>query len=301
MKTMNRLILILACGVLLCGCSDSDNHDDPQLPAEQTLRAFEQQFPSARDVVWSKKLGYDVAAFTLAGTRAAASGPNSAWYPEGGTACTYTKLELIWAQLLAEAPAVAQAWEASAYKREGYALDEIGKRSYIDSPSTYKLEIERGEDERDLIYDRAGTLLYDRPDSDADDTDTPCPQVIFDFITANRPGAVIVETDTDHEAGAVYYAVEILLEGNESDLIFDADCNFLYEEAEVDERDYQTALPAAVYEQFLALAADTDTWDEVLVRKDLQGKVLCYVLCVEDERTDTETTYLVDAAGNPIG
>lgn len=295
------MILLFACGTLLFGCSDSENHDNGQLPAEQTLRAFEQQFPGARDVVWSKKMGYDVAAFSLAGTRAAASGPNSAWYPEGGTVCTYTKLELIWAQLLAEAPAVAQAWEASAYKREGYALDEIGKRSYIDSPSTYKLEIERGEDERDLIYDREGTLLYDRPDSDADDTDTPCPQAIFDFITVNLPEAVIVETDIEHEAGAVYYAVEILLEGNESDLIFDADCNFLFQEVEVDERDYQRVLPAAVYEQFLALAADTDTWDDVMLRKDLQGKVLCYVLRVEDERTDTETTYLVDAAGNLIG
>lgn len=301
MKTMKRLLLFLACGALLTGCSDDDDNGAGQLPGEQTLEAFQKQFPGAQNVVWSKKLGYDVASFSLA-TRAE-GGPNSAWYPEGGTVCTYTQFELTWQQLLSEAPAVAQAWEASPYKTEGYVLDDIDVRTYADSAPTYKLEIEKGDAERELIYDRTGTLLFDRPDTDGDDEDedAPCPQAIYDFIAANLPDALIVETDTDFDAGVLRYEVEVRLGSEEVDLLFDAQCTFLYQAVEVDEREYRTALPDAVYRKFLSLAADTDTWDEVEIRKDIRGGVICYVLVVEDERTDEETTYLVNASGNLIG
>lgn len=301
MKTMKRLLLFLACGALLAGCDDDNDGNDGQLPAEQTVRAFEEQFPDAQNVIWGKKLGYDVATFSLP-TRTAADS-NSAWYPEGGTVCTYTRFELTWQQLQAEAPAVAQAWENSPYKTQGYVLDDIDVRTYADSAPTYKLEIEQRDAERELIYDRAGTLLFDRPDTDGDseDEDDPCPQAIYDFIAANLPDVLIVETDTEFDAGVLRYEVEVRRGSEERDLVFDAECRFLYQSVEVDERDYRTALPAAVYQKFLSLAADTETWDDVEIRKDLQGKVICYVLVVEDERTDTEFTYLVDASGNLIG
>lgn len=302
MKKIKRLLPVLASLLLLAGCSDDDNNGGGRLPGEQTLEAFQKQFPNAQNVFWSQKLGYDVASFSLAGTRAA-GGPNSAWYPQGGTVCTYTQFELTWQQLLTEAPSVAQAWEASPYKAEGYALDDIDVRTYADSAPTYKLEIEKGEAERELIYDRAGTLLFDRPDldGDQDDEDDPCPQPIYDFITASLPDALIVETDTEYEGGVLYYQVEVLRGSEEVDLLFDAQYTFLYQVVEVDERDYRTLLPEAVYQRFLSLAADTETWEEVEIRKDIRGGVLCYVLIVEDERTDEETTYLVGADGNLIG
>lgn len=300
MKKMKRLLLVLACGALLAGCDDDNDNGGP-LPAEQTIQAFEKQFPDAQNVAWGKKLGYDVATFSLP-TRAAA-GQNSAWYPEGGTVCTYTKFELSWEQLQTEAPAVAQAWENSQYKTQGYVLDDIDKRTYTDSKPTYKLEIEQGDTERELIYDREGTLLFDRPDldDDEDDEDDPCPQAIYDFIAANLPSAMIVETDTDYDGGVLRYEVEVLNGSEEADLLFDAECTFLYQVVEVEERDYQRVLPAAVYQKFLSLAADTDTWDDVEIRKDIKGSVLSYVLVVEDEQTERETTYLVDANGNLIG
>ncbi|WP_418981935.1 hypothetical protein [Alistipes sp.] len=301
MRKIKNWILVLACGALLAGCSDDDNHAGP-LPDEQTLHAFEQQFPDAQNVVWGKKLGYDVASFSLAGTRAAAGGPNSAWYPEGGTVCTYTSFEITWAQLLAEAPAVAQAWEASTYKAEGYRLDDVDVRTYAGSAPTYKLEIERGESEYELVYDRAGTLLFERPDidEDEDDDDDPCPQPIYDFIATNLPGVQIVDTDTEYDGGVLYYEVEVRRGAEELDLIFDAECRFLYQVVEVDERDY-AKLPEAVYQKFLTLAADPEMWEDVAIRQDLQGKVICYVLVVEDERTGREVAYLVDADGGLIG
>lgn len=300
MRTLKHWMLLLACGALLAGCSDDDDNVG-QLPDERTLQAFEQQFPDAQNVAWSKKLGYDVASFSLAATRAA-GGPNSAWYPEGGTVCAYTQFELTWAQLLAEAPGVAQAWEGSAYKAEGYRIDDIDKTTYAASEPIYQLEVELGETEFELVYDRSGTLLFEQPDADGDDDeeDAPCPQPIYDFITTNLPGVMIVETDTEYVAGALCYEVEVRRSGEEIGLIFDAQYNFRYQVVEVDERDYAT-LPEAVYRKFLVLASDPETWEDVAIRKDLQGKVICYVLVVEDEQTDRETLYLVDASGEVIG
>lgn len=300
-RDMKRwMCMLLACGALLAGCSDEDNQGPVIGP--KTLEAFEKQFPDAQNVRWAKKQGYDVAYFTLAASRAAA-GQNTAWYPEGSARCTFTKIEISWAQLEQEAPAVAAAWNASSYKTEGYLLDDIDRRTYDDAEPTYKLEIELRDAERELIYDRSGTLLADRPDLDSDDDeeeDDPCPQPIYDFITINLPDALIVETDREHEDGAVYYEVEVLLNGTEQDLIFDSAFKFLFIVVEVDERQYDTALPKAVYDKFLELAPDRGEWDDVTIRKQLDGTVIAYTLTVEDDATDRETTYMVSPDGTLV-
>lgn len=296
------ILLLLACGTLLAGCNDEEERSGSGIkPA--TVEAFEKQFPDARNVKWAKKQGYDVATFMLEETRAAAAGTNSAWYPQGGTQCVYSKLEVNWEQLQREAPAVAQAWLSSTWKAEGYVLDDIDKKTYADTPPVYKLEAERGELERELTYSPDGTLLSDRPDIDSDDEDEeddPCPQAILTFVTTNLPQAVIVESDREKKNGKVYYEVEIRLGNEEQELIFDANYRFLFIAVEVDDDEYQSMLPRVIYEKFLELAPDPENWDDVMILKDIEGNVLRYSLTAEDERTDRETTYLVDASGNLI-
>lgn len=312
-KMMKSIVALFALAAVLSGCNDDDGGGTAGLPQQQTIAAFKEQFPQATNVTWSKKKGYDVATFALP-TRATAAQPrNSAWYPEGGTAYSYTQIELTWEQLQAEAPAVAAAWSSSAYKTAGYTLDDIDKKSYSGAETTYKLEIEQGKTERELVYGRDGTLLSDRLDIDEDDDDTeddPCPQEVLDFVTANLPGALIVESDTEEENGTVTYEVEVRYRINgrqtEADLIFDARYAFLCAVTEIDDEDYTNPaiLPAAVYAKFTELAGDNEI-DEVVklyatIADFKAGTNARYAMTVEDEETDRETTYVVDAAGNPV-
>lgn len=163
------IITLFLTGALSIACHDEGNGGN-NAPAPTTLEAFAEDFPDAQNVSWERKKGYDVAYFTLPAVRAAAAGQNSAWYSTGSDRCTYAKIEITWEQLQQEAPAVAAAWEASSYKKEGYILDDIDRKSYVsgDAP-TYKLEAEFRSSEYELVYKQDGTLISER--LDADDTD----------------------------------------------------------------------------------------------------------------------------------
>lgn len=290
---------LVMCCAMLAGC-DKDEKQISKQPSARTVAAFEAKFPNALNVQWSKKHGYDVATFGLA-ARATEAKRNTAWYPEGGTVCTYTKFEITWAQLQTQAPAVAAAWNASTYKTQGYALDDIDVKSYADAETLYKLEIEKGEIERELVYKADGTLLSDREDiddEDEDDEDDPSPQGIIGFIADYLPNAVIIDTDTEREGGKLYYEVEVRIGNIKKELIFNDKLEFLYILVEVDERDY-AKLPELVYERFIELASDTDDWD-VYIREDITETTTGYILIVEDERLERETTYIVNADGNLI-
>ncbi|WP_418992233.1 hypothetical protein [Alistipes sp.] len=299
-------LALIVCGVLATGCNDDENGGGPQ-PAAQTVAAFQKQFPGATDVAWSKKNGYDVASFTLA-SRAAATPRNSAWYPEGGTACAFTKFEISWTQLQEEAPAVAEAWNASPYKSQGYRLDdEIDRKTYADTDPTYKLEIERGDTERELVYKQDGTLLSDRTDADDGDEadeDDPSPQPILEYIASNLPDALIVECDTERAGGATFWEVEIAYRNRECDLIFDDRFAFKAAAEEIEEEEYDdpAVLPAAVYAKFRELAGGNELDEVVKLYLSLADFKAAanprYLGTVEDERTDRETTYLLDAQGN---
>lgn len=313
-KTMKSIVALFALAAILSGCNDDHGSGTSARPDARTIAAFKEQFPDATNVKWNKKKGYDVATFGLPTRATAARGRNSAWYPEGGAAWAYTRFELIWETLQAEAPAVAHAWEASPYKAEGYILDDIDKKTYSGAEPTYKLEIEKGKTERELIYQHDGTLLSDRPDTDDDDDDAeedPCPQEILVFIASELPDAKIVESDTEEEHGKVTYEVEIRYRiggrMTEADLIFDARLVFLCAAMEIEDEEYTNpeVLPTAVYAKFKELAGGNEMDDVVKLYAtidDFKAETGArYAMTVEDEDTDRETTYVVDADGNPIG
>lgn len=312
MKTRLALIITLfLTGALSIACHDEDNGGN-NAPAPKTLEAFAEDFPDAQNVSWERKKGYDVAYFTLPAARAAAAGQNSAWYSTGSDRCTYAKIEITWEQLQQEAPAVAAAWEASSYKKEGYILDDIDRKSYAsgDAP-TYKLEAELRGSEYELVYKHDGTLISERldaDDTDERDEDDPAPLEVLDLIALNLPGAVVLESETDIDHGRTTYEVEIAyLRGQsriEAELYFDAQYALLFAAQEIDERDYTAVLPSAVQAKFRELAAGNEMEDVAKIhtsfadfKADTDARYMMTVE-IEDADREQEITYVVDAAGN---
>lgn len=317
---MKRIVLFFALGILGTACDSDDNGrgGGPEgLPSQQTLTAFAKDFPTAEQVTWSKKKGYDVAYFVLKGTRAAVAGRNSAWYPEGSGKCTYKKLEISWEQLQKEAPAVATAWESSAYKSDGYVLDDIDRMEYADGEMpTYKLEAELHDTEYELTYQQDGTLLSERldaDDEDEDEEDDPAPKGVFDFIAANLPGAVILDSESETENNVTFFEVEIAYKRGatliEADLIFNDRYAFQAAVEEIEEEDFTNPaiLPIPVYEKFRELCKGEEMDDirkiYTTIADFIAGTNASYAMTVETEDEhgdDVETTWLLDAEGNII-
>ena len=146
MKNSIKLIaaVLLAGSAILAGCS-KDGHEG-YLPDSEILKSFDIKFPDAVDVEWIRKSGYDVAYFNVDYTRALSSEKkgrsNSAWYWQGKAELAFSKLEISWKQLINDAPAVADGWNASEYKSDGYHIDDIHVKTYEGREPVYKLEID---------------------------------------------------------------------------------------------------------------------------------------------------------------
>ena len=305
MNLLKGAFVLLASALLLGSCSDDKNSSAGQ-PAPQTVLAFTKQFPHATNVFWTQKRGYDVASFNLNGTRAVQN-THTAWYPLGSAKLTYTKMEISWEELLKEAPAVADAWLHSQYKAEGYKLDDIDVKTYEGEAPIYKLEAEKGDVEYELTYNQMGELLsavLDTDDSDEDDEDMPAPQEILDFVKDNMPNATIVDVDLEDDYGYRYYEVEVIEKNQKEDdieLIFTEAGKFVHVAYEIDDDDYEQVLSAELLDAFRQLEPQ-ENWDEVLLCKDLNGKVLYYALCIEIEQEpkDIEYVILTDEQGAKI-
>ncbi|MEG1649529.1 MAG: PepSY-like domain-containing protein [Rikenellaceae bacterium] len=296
-KSVAAAFLML--GFIFTGCSDDKNSE--QTPFDKTVAAFQKEFPNAQNVKWQKKKGHDVATFTTPSTTKAATNPvSSAWYLEGSTQCAYAEIEISATQLDKDAPKVAAAWNASPYKTQGFVLEDIDVLSHADKTSVYKLEVEKGEQEIELFYSKEGVLLCEQPDADNKDDEQenePCPQAIYDFITANFPGAVIVDFDLeDEDPSNVFYEVEIFVGNVEKELIFSKDFKFAYSIVEIEEE----ALPEVIKKAFIALASDTESWSDIAKMENEKQKVIGYLLAVEDEKTEIEKIFKVDAEGKTI-
>ena len=301
MKWMKQIsVWMLAASALMVGCNDDDNANEPMggnLPPVKTQQVFAREYPNAQNVRWDKKHGYDVAYFNYAATRVATE-QNSAWYTQQSERC-YANHDLSWAELQQEAPAVAQAWEQSTYKAEGYELDDITKKVMKDDSMTqYKLEVELGDVEYDLIYAADGTLLSEKLDidtEDEDEEDEPAPWEILDFVANNLPEAQILESELEDEDGEHYYEVEIAFvrdnEKIEADMIFSVDGKLLgiIEEIEDEQVDQ---LPQAVVDQLAELAKSGELDDISLFYSTIEafrnGEPDYYIVEIEMENQEGE-------------
>lgn len=278
--------------VLFAACSDDDNTKKGSAGdvPEAVNSAFEKQFPNATNVTWAEKNNYYVASFDLKAKSRAEATPapkNEAWYTQEGK-CNLSELELSATELESGYAKVFAAWKATPYFTDGYTIDDIDllQRTESAGDKIIKIEIEKGETERDLYFTLEGKLVKDVPDEDDSDDNQPCPQEIVSYIEKNYKGAVVVDFEKEDDKGVVTYEVEILtMMGTiemEKELVFDKDYQFV--SAQIDFEDEVLTMLINKYltteqkEQIAHLTGESDPeeWDIEMVQ-DKEGIITIYV------------------------
>lgn len=263
-------------GCLLGGCSDDDA---PYRPGQTVIDEFTGRYPAARDVLWEKKNGYDVADFRD-GSYAA-----EAWFDAAG-AWMLTETDLPFDRLPA---AVRESFGQSVYA--DWKKDDVDR---LERPATgvvYVIEVEQGGQEYDLYYSETGVLIRAVADTDGDDEYRPVvvPQEIYDFVDTHYAGTTVMEVERQKNG---QYEVDILDGRTPKEITLDASFQWVRTEWEIP----AGALPAAVLQALTAAYPDYRPDDDADVVDTPAG--LYYE--VELERGDEEIRVRLDADGREI-
>lgn len=203
------LICLLLLGIAY-GCSDDDT--DFGFVDDVTKEAFLKDFPEATGIKWEKKQDYYVAEFYVE------KHEMEAWYDNAGklyiTEKDISKEEL---------PATVQ----EALKKSAYAdwkIDDIDQYNREGYETLYIIEVERGEDEVDLVYNEEGVLLKEIVDNPGghnpgDYIIPELPSGIKDYLDKNHKNARIVDVDRE----SAKWEVEIVEDRVKKELDFDKD------------------------------------------------------------------------------
>ena len=284
-KKTNLLMLILGASIAFFSACNNENDSNENLP-EVVSSAFAKQFPSATNVKWVEKNNYYVASFDLAAKTRAETKPgnlNEAWYTPQGS-CGLSELELSMAELKQNYSAVFSSWEKSIYFTDGYQIDDVDllQRDENSDDKVVKIEIEKGDLERELYFATNGLLVKDVVSSDDDEENLPCPQQLTDYINTHYPNAIIVDFEVEKKEGT--YEVEILFAQTdiEKELTFNEKFEIISIEIDIDDKD----LVELINKQFTAEEiakivtltgeADPSEW-EVELREDSQKVITFWV------------------------
>lgn len=309
---LSRVLFIMVI-ILFAACSKEDEPkggDGADNVPQVVSAAFEKQFPNATNVKWMERNKYYVANFEL-GTKSRATvsdaQKNEAWYtPEGK--CNLSELDLSSAELESDYANVFAAWKATAYFAEGYVIDDIDllQRTENKDDKIVKIEIEKGESERNLYFTLEGKLVKDVIGEDDSDDNEPCPQELVAYIEKNYQGAVIVDFEKDEDKDGPIYEVEILVRKNnleiEKELIFNKDYQFVAAEIELDDEVLlqliDKILTSEQKEKIVQLTGESDPEEwEIEITEDKDGIV---TVSVEDKNGNMVEIMRVNADFQPV-
>ena len=284
-KKTNLLMLLLGVAIIFISACNNEKESNDNLP-EVVLSAFAKQFPNATNVKWVEKNNYYVASFDLTAksrTEAKPGNLNEVWYTSQGS-CGLIELELSMTELEQDYNAVFASWKKSVYFTEGYQIDDVDllQRDANSDDKIVKIEIEKGELERELYFATSGLLVKDMVSSDDDEQNLPCPQQLTDYINNHYSDAIIVDFEVEDEDGT--YEVEILFAQTdiEKELVFNKKYELISIEIDMNDDD----LIELIKSQFtadeiagivtLTGEADMSEW-EVELREDAQEIITFWV------------------------
>lgn len=142
----NRVFVLL--GLLAVSLVSCDKNDDNYLPDTKIVTAFTEQYAGAQYVEWEQEGLYQKAEFQLSGT------DMEAWYSQTGE-WLMTESDITYAAL---PEAVRTTFESGEYKT--WMKDDVDKIERADRETVvYVLEVELGEQEKELYYEEDGTLI----------------------------------------------------------------------------------------------------------------------------------------------
>ena len=164
-----KIVFLLFSLALIGAC----NTDNPFLPSNPDIvTAFDNLYPNAQDVYWSKKGVYYVADCRVDGTEL------DVWF-NINAGWVMTEESIFRSQL---PNAVETSFENSDYAN--WVMDNITLLTFPKSPSTaYLIEAQSGDSEKALFYNTEGTLLLTKDITNADDTIWPD---VIDLLNASN-------------------------------------------------------------------------------------------------------------------
>ena len=198
---MIKSVLCLA-ALSLClfqSCDNDDNEPTPNFVNALTKAAFEEKYPSAKDVEWETRNDYIVVDFKQDKVE------KEAWFDNNG-GWYMTETDVPFTQL---PDAVKTAFQQSDYST--WKVDDVDMIERKNAETVYVLEVEQGNSEVDLYYSPDGVLVKTVVDTDSnggyeDFIPTQPSSAIETYIKEHYPSARIV--DVDREKGMT--EVEIL-------------------------------------------------------------------------------------------
>lgn len=216
---------------LFQSCDNDDNEPVPGYVNAVTKAAFDEKYPSAKDVEWETRNDYIIVDFKQDKIE------KEAWFDNNG-GWYMTETDIPFAQL---PEAVKTAFQQSEYA--AWKVDDVDMIERKDAETVYVLEVEQGNNDIDLYYSPDGILVKTVVDTDADDgyegfiPSQPSSSVDA-YLKEHYPAARIV--DIDRENGMT--EVEILDGMVYRELLFDNGGAWVQTKTEL----RSSALPEAV-------------------------------------------------------
>jgi hypothetical protein len=235
MKTF-KSIFVAATILLFISCAENGREVKPSNLPESVRVTFNAEYSNLEEAKWEKEGDYFEATFKENGME------KSVLYDtEGNVVVTETEINV------ADLPVVATKYIDQNFDK--YAIEEAEMKQSKEG-IFYEAEIKSGNQELDLLFDSQGNFIEDEVENDEakeeDEEDenereinlNDLPQVIKDAIVEAYPETELLEADEiTRKDGGITYDVEIKLNGNITELMYDSQGDFLGFESDDDDDD----------------------------------------------------------------
>lgn len=307
---LKYLFLAATCSFLtFTSCSDDEENDIPTVcpgtdVPENVLNSFNKIYGNVQDVKWQYVNNYHVAHFNGSPLTKADSYTTSAWFTNEGKHCQVDQ-DIHFNQLPAAVKAGLDAYMKSFYP-DWIAEDcEVVMREGMGL--IYVIEIEKGEQERELSFSENGDFLKDVLDNDGADFITPVVvpnevQTALAKLFPESKNLSILEIEVDDNE----IEVDILDGNRHKEVTFSSNYTWISTEYEVTMAEAQTLIDPAVMQKLVAMAAAAGIdITNPLVQQGIEINVVENVLQglyfeVEIESGNFELEVIIDKNGNIV-
>lgn len=307
MKLKYVLIAIVCSVITLTACSDDEKDIPTVCPGssvpENVVKSFVQIYGDVKDVQWQFVNNYHVANFNGAPLTKSDSYTTSAWFTPEGKHCQVDQ-DILFKHL---PEAVKKGFDQYAKKfYPDWKVDECEVVSRTDMGLIYVIEIEKGEQERELSFSENGDFLKDVLDDD-DENDFIFPIVVpndlKEAVMALFPESKdlsILEIEVDDDE----IEVDVLEGTRHKEVTFSKSMKWISTEYKVTMNEASSLMNPAVMKKLITMAsaAGIDITDP-FVQQKMEIEVIEHALKgtyfeVEIEIGNKELEVIIDKDGN---
>lgn len=221
-----KMCMLMAALSMMAAGLQSCNDDEPLVVPSEVQKSFTQMFPGEDNAGWGTRAGHYVASFKNSGNNDV-----DAWFSQDGQ-WWMTETDIPFNALPAAIQATFEASEYAAWK-----VDDVDMLERNGLETVYVVEVERGEQEMDLYFNINGVLFKEVADDD-DNSEHYLPESLTEtakaFLESKYPDSQMLEIDRTKEG---LLEVEIVFRGEELEITFDANGNWMSTAREVREAD----------------------------------------------------------------